>query len=52
MKIPKKIDALLKRRTKLAKDLDDVCFDLDTWLDKKRNRTGQRLLSHRSGNIC
>ena len=34
MKIPKYIDTLLKRRTKLAKELDDVCFALDTWLDK------------------
>ena len=34
MKIPKYIDNLLKRRTKLACRLDDVCNELDAWLDK------------------
>lgn len=34
MKIPKYIDTLLKRRTKLAKQLDDVCWQLDKWLQK------------------
>lgn len=34
MKIPKYIDTLLKRRTKLAKQLDAVCWELDDWLDK------------------
>lgn len=32
MKIPKYIDALLKRRTKLAKELDVVAYELDKWL--------------------
>lgn len=32
MKIPKNIDKLLTRRTKLANELDDVCYTLDRWL--------------------
>lgn len=34
MKIPKYVDELLKRRTKLANQLDIVCQQLDAWLDK------------------
>ena len=34
MKIPKYIDELLRRRTKLARQLDIVCYSLDDWLDK------------------
>ena len=34
MKIPKYIDNLLKRRTRLARQLDIVCWELDKWLDK------------------
>lgn len=34
MSITKFIDTLLKRRTRLAKQLDDVCQILDDWLDK------------------
>lgn len=34
MKIPKYIDDLLKKRTRLAYKLDDVCMRLDDWLDK------------------
>lgn len=34
MKIPKYIDELLKKRTKLAKQLDNACYALDTWLDE------------------
>lgn len=34
MTIPKYIDTLLKRRTRLAKQLDDVCQKVDDWLDK------------------
>lgn len=34
MKIPKYVDMLLKRRTRLAKQLDDVCCELDEWLDE------------------
>lgn len=34
MKIPKYVDTLLKRRTKLANQLDIVCQQLDDWLDK------------------
>ena len=33
MKIPKYIDILLKKRTKLANQLDIVCGELDDWLD-------------------
>ena len=33
MKIPKYIDELLKKRTKLANRLDIVCGELDDWLD-------------------
>ena len=34
MRIPKYIDDLLKKRTRLAKQLDNVCYELDVWLDK------------------
>lgn len=34
MKIPKCIDKLIKRRTKLAERLMEVCTELDDWLDK------------------
>jgi len=34
MKIPKYIDDLLRKRTKLAKQLNDVCYELDVWLDQ------------------
>lgn len=33
MRISKKMDKLLQRRTKLAKQLDEVCYEIDTWLD-------------------
>lgn len=33
MQIPKKIEKLIERRTKLACQLDDVCGELDAWLD-------------------
>lgn len=33
MRISKKMDKLLQRRTKLAKQLDDVCYEIDNWLD-------------------
>ena len=35
MKIPKKIDELLKRRTRLAIQLSEVSDDLDKWLENK-----------------
>lgn len=34
MKIPKYIDNLLRKRTRLAKQLFNVCYELDVWLDK------------------
>mgnify|MGYP000839707795 CR=1 FL=1 len=34
MKIPKKVQRLIDRREKLAKNLIDVCNELDTWLEK------------------
>lgn len=34
MKIPKYVNELLKRRTKLASKLIDVSFELDEWLKK------------------
>lgn len=33
MKIPKYIDSLLKRRTKLAEQLNSVSLELDEWLE-------------------
>lgn len=33
MTITKYIDTLLKRRTRIAKQLDDVCQKLDDWLE-------------------
>ncbi len=33
MKIPKYVDELLKKRTRLACQLDDVCIKIDKWLD-------------------
>lgn len=35
MKIPKKIDKLLKRRNKLAWDLNSAERELDEWLESK-----------------
>lgn len=34
MKIPKYVQNLIDRRCKLAVQLDDVCGELDEWLDK------------------
>lgn len=34
MQIPKKIEKLIEKRIKLATQLDDVCNELDEWLDK------------------
>jgi hypothetical protein len=34
MKISKKVERLINRREKLAKNLIDVCNELDTWLEK------------------
>lgn len=34
MKIPKYVDGLLKRRTRLAEQLASVGSDLDDWLEK------------------
>ena len=39
MQIPKKIEKLIERRTKLASQLDDVCGELDKWLDKNNIET-------------
>ena len=33
MRIPKYIDSLLKRRTKLAEQLNSVSAELDVWLE-------------------
>ena len=40
MKIPKYIDRLLKRRTKLAEQLNSVSTELDEWLEKNGIPTG------------
>lgn len=40
MKIPKYIDRLLKRRTKLAEQLAMVSSELDEWLEKNGIPTG------------
>lgn len=34
MKIPKYIEQLIDKRTKLVEQLIDVTYDLDCWLDK------------------
>lgn len=34
MKIPKYVDGLLKRRTRLAEQLANVSSELDDWLEK------------------
>ena len=34
MQIPKRIEKLIEKRIKLAVQLDDVCNELDEWLDK------------------
>ena len=34
MKIPKRVDKLLRQRTYYACMLDKVCYELDQWLDK------------------
>ena len=39
MKIPKRIEALIDKRTKLASRLDDACGELDAWLDKNNIET-------------
>ena len=33
MEIPRKIEKLIERRTRLAVQLDNVCNELDEWLD-------------------
>lgn len=40
MKIPKYIDSLLKRRTKLAEQLNCVSNELDGWLENNGIPTG------------
>ena len=39
MKIPKKIEKLIYKRIKLACELDDVCSELDEWLEKHNINT-------------
>lgn len=34
MKIPQKIQTLLDRRERLAYQLSQTCYELDTWLEK------------------
>lgn len=34
MKIPKYVQSLIDRRCQLAVQLDNVCYELDKWLDK------------------
>lgn len=34
MKIPKKIQTLLDRRERLAYQLSETCYKLDTWLEE------------------
>ena len=34
MKIPKKIQTLLDRRERLAYQLNETCYKLDTWLEE------------------
>jgi hypothetical protein len=34
MSIPNRINLLLKKRTRLAIELDNTCDELDTWLDE------------------
>lgn len=40
MKIPKYVDRLLKRRTKLAEQLNSVSYELDEWLENNGIPTG------------
>ena len=40
MKIPKYIDKLLKRRTRLAEQLNKVSYELDEWLENNEISTG------------
>lgn len=40
MKIPKYINRLLERRTKLAEQLNSVSIELDEWLEKNGILTG------------
>ena len=40
MKIPKYIDSLLKRRTRLAEQLNKVSYELDEWLENNEIPTG------------
>lgn len=40
MKIPKHIDSLLKRRTRLAEQLAMASAELDEWLEKNEIPTG------------
>lgn len=40
MKIPKYVDALLKRRTRLAEQLTMVGIELDKWLERNEIPTG------------
>ena len=40
MKIPKYIDRLLEKRTKLAEQLNSVSTELDEWLEKNGIPTG------------
>lgn len=35
MKLPKRIDKLIDRRTRLAEDLNSVDLELTEWLEKK-----------------
>ena len=43
MKIPKYIDRLLKRRTKLAEQLNSVSTELDEWLAEQLNSVSTEL---------
>ena len=40
MKIPKYIDRLIERRTKLAEQLNSVSTELDEWLENNEIPTG------------
>jgi hypothetical protein len=42
MEVPKYVEEMIKRRERLAMQLDDVCRDLDTWLDKNDIETEMR----------
>ena len=39
MEVPKYVEEMIKRRERLAMQLDDACRDLDTWLDKNNIET-------------